>query len=86
MKWIIAALVIWLAWRVLRPSQRRVPSEDAAARALLGVGAGADADEIRAAHRRLAAAAHPDRGGDAAHAARLNAARDRLLTGLRGRG
>lgn len=45
---------------------------------LLGLQRGATADEIRAAHRRLMKSAHPDQGGSAERAARLNAARDRL--------
>ncbi|HKY81374.1 MAG TPA: J domain-containing protein [Sphingobium sp.] len=49
------------------------------ARALLGVPADADASEIRAAHRRLIASVHPDRGGTEALAAQINAARDLLL-------
>jgi len=36
-------------------------------------------EEIKAAHRRLMAAAHPDRGGSDWIAARLNQARDVLL-------
>ncbi|MFC4169418.1 J domain-containing protein [Teichococcus aestuarii] len=51
----------------------------AAALALLGLEEGADAAAIRAAHRRLMRAAHPDRGGSAALAAQLNRARDLLL-------
>ena len=52
---------------------------EAEARAALGVGADATAADIRAAHRRRIATAHPDRGGSADAAARLNAARDVLL-------
>ena len=51
----------------------------AKARALLGVTPQADAAEIRAAHRRLIASVHPDRGGTEALAAQINAARDLLL-------
>lgn len=51
----------------------------AKARALLGVTPEADAGEIRAAHRRLIASVHPDRGGTEALAAQINAARDLLL-------
>lgn len=51
------------------------------ARALLGVGPEATPEEIRAAHRVLIRTAHPDQGGSADLAARLNAARDRLLRG-----
>lgn len=49
------------------------------ARALLGVGHQASDEEIRAAHRRLIAQNHPDRGGSAAAASQINAARDILL-------
>lgn len=80
MKWIVAALLIWAAWHYLRP--RRGPAmgrDEAAARAVLGVPAHADADAIRAAHRRLLADAHPDRGGSADEARRINAARDLLV-------
>lgn len=55
-----------------------------AARALLGVSASASSDDIRAAHRRLITEAHPDRGGVADRAARLNAARDLLLQKSKG--
>ncbi len=49
---------------------------------VLGVAADADADAIRAAHRRLVARVHPDHGGSAELAARVNAARDLLLAEL----
>ncbi|MGE4321428.1 MAG: molecular chaperone DnaJ [Sphingobium sp.] len=55
------------------------------ARALLGLSADADADAIRAAHRRLIASVHPDRGGTEALAAQINAARDLLLAHRAGR-
>lgn len=51
----------------------------AKARALLGVAPDADAVTIRAAHRRLIASVHPDKGGTEALAAQINAARDLLL-------
>jgi hypothetical protein len=51
----------------------------AEAYALLGLPRDADPDAIRAAHRRLIASVHPDRGGTEALAARINAARDLLL-------
>ncbi len=64
-------------WRDAAP-----PALDrAAALALLGLGEGASEEAIRAAYRRAMRAAHPDAGGDAALAARLNAARDLLLGG-----
>lgn len=46
----------------------------AEARALLGVGADASADDVRRAYRRLARHAHPDAGGDAADFHRLQQA------------
>lgn len=49
------------------------------ARRVLGVAPGADAEAIRAAHRRLVARVHPDQGGSADLAQRVNAARDILL-------
>ncbi len=47
--------------------------------AVLGLAEGAKPEEIRAAHRRLMRAAHPDHGGSDWLAARLNEARDVLL-------
>lgn len=47
--------------------------------AVLGVEPGADADEINAAYKRLIQVAHPDRGGSAYLAARINQARAALL-------
>jgi DnaJ homolog subfamily C member 19 len=54
----------------------------AKARALLGVPTGASREEIIAAHRRLAALVHPDRGGSNDALREANAARDVLLTEL----
>lgn len=63
-----------------KPARPSSPGDEIAkARALLGVAANADAAEIRAAHRRLIASVHPDRGGTEALAAQINAARDLLL-------
>lgn len=52
------------------------------ARALLGVPAAASREEIIAAHRRLAALVHPDRGGSSDALREANAARDLLLGAL----
>ena len=52
---------------------------DAEARAILGVPADASPEAINAAWRRLMGRAHPDQGGTEGLAARVNAARDRLL-------
>ena len=82
MKYLLLALVAFAIWRFLlrRPKRRTlVDRNEAQARAVLGVGPDADADAIRAAHRRLVANVHPDRGGSAELARRVNAARDLLL-------
>ena len=52
------------------------------ARRVLGVGPDADPEAIRTAHRRLVAKVHPDQGGSAELAGRVNAARDILLAEL----
>jgi hypothetical protein len=62
-----------------KPPQYAADDAVAEASALLGLPRDADADAIRAAHRRLIASVHPDRGGTEALAARINAARDTLL-------
>lgn len=49
--------------------------------AVLGLAEGASADDIRAAHRRLIQRMHPDVGGTADLAARINRAKDVLLGG-----
>lgn len=57
------------------------PMSRAEALSVLGLGEGAQEAEIRAAHRRLMRAAHPDQGGSDWLASRLNEARDTLLGG-----
>ena len=80
-KLIFIALLLWGAWMVFRPKRKLPPIrvDDVEARAILGVGPDADEHAIRAAHRRLVSAVHPDRGGSADLARRINAARDVLL-------
>lgn len=68
-------------WREAPPPPAGGPMDRAEALAVLGLAEGADAAAIRAAHRRLMQAAHPDRGGSDWLAARLNQARDTLLRG-----
>jgi hypothetical protein len=79
------AALVWVlwprisAWRSAAPAQTAEDAGDAEARRALGVGPHATHDEIRAAYRARMAQAHPDRGGAHNEAARLTAARDRLL-------
>ena len=68
-------------WDYLRPAPTRSQAIFRA-RSLLNVSARADHKEIREAHRRLSAMAHPDRGGSKAQMQELNAARDLLLDEL----
>lgn len=82
---LVAVIVRWMTgrwpWSYLSPG---APRRDALkqARTLLGVPPVASAADIREAHRRKAAIAHPDRGGRTADLQELNAARDLLLAHL----
>jgi DnaJ-domain-containing protein 1 len=85
---LLAIVGVWLLLRAaMRPKQTRALPRlsEQEARAVLGVAPDADADTIRAAHRRLAAGVHPDRGGSDELARRVNAARDLLLRDSDGR-
>ncbi len=62
-----------------RADSRRGTMSAAEARETLGVAPDAAYDEIREAHRRLIQRAHPDRGGSAGLAQRINEARAVLL-------
>ncbi|MBT8426482.1 MAG: J domain-containing protein [Erythrobacter sp.] len=68
-------------WDYLRPAPTRSQAIFRA-RQLLNVSAKADHTEIREAHRRMSAMAHPDKGGSKAQMQELNAARDLLLDDL----
>jgi hypothetical protein len=79
----VPLLEAWLdraapGWRDA-PRATAAAMDRAEALAVLGLPEGATPAEVRAAHRRLMQAAHPDRGGSDWLAARLNEARDVLL-------
>ncbi|MDF3074896.1 MAG: DnaJ domain protein [Alphaproteobacteria bacterium] len=69
------------AWRQQqeRPQPARAGMSREEALEILGLPPQATADDIRAAHRRLMAQLHPDKGGSTYLAAKINQARDFLL-------
>jgi uncharacterized membrane protein len=82
--WLDRAHPDWREAAGAAPPPGRAPSGPMTreeALAVLGLASGAPEAEIRAAHRRLMRAAHPDQGGSDWLAARLNEARDVLLGG-----
>ncbi|WP_010545853.1 J domain-containing protein [Sphingomonas elodea] len=85
-KVLLVAALLYVLWRWLQPRPKIPPAPpprlgEGEARAILGVDGQAGPDEIRAAHRRLVSAVHPDRGGSAELTRRINLARDTLLRG-----
>lgn len=87
-QWLLGAIalggaVYWFERRRKSWSESLMPIDEA--RRLLEVPPDADAETIKAAHRRLIARVHPDSGGSAELSAKVNAARDALLAELRRR-
>ena len=78
-KLVLIALLVFAAWRFFNTRPKRITMDAIEARAVLGVPADADEPTIRAAHRRLLLAVHPDKGGSADLTRRINVARDTLL-------
>ena len=80
---VLAMLVCrWLLrqwpWDYLRSGGTRATAA-ARAQRLLGLAPGANRNDIIAAHKRLVAMVHPDRGGTNEQVHEANAARDLLL-------
>ncbi len=75
---LMSGSLLWAAYRRSRPAKLSMPVEDA--RKLLGVDESATLADIREAHRRLIQKVHPDTGGSAELANRVNVARDTLVT------
>ena len=76
---LMASSLLWAAWRRKPRAATAPPMPSDEARRLLGVPVDATLAEIREAHRRLIARVHPDAGGSAELATRVNAARDALV-------
>lgn len=74
---LMAGGLFWAAWRRKQLAQGSMTPADA--RKLLGVADDATLAEIREAHRRLITRVHPDSGGSAELANRVNVARDTLV-------
>ena len=76
---VVAALIYWMFRKqLIRPGT--MAAKEAAR--VLSVSEQAGADEIIAAHKKLITKVHPDAGGSAELAARVNQARDILLARL----
>lgn len=74
---LMSGALLWAAWRRVQLKTGSMSPEDA--RRLLGVSETATLTEIRDAHRRLIQRVHPDKGGSAELARRVNVARDTLV-------
>lgn len=83
---IAALLVLGFKWAMGRwPWEKKLSTRQQAmfnARKLLGVPANANKAEINAAHKRLVAMVHPDKGGSNRQVHEANDARDLLLDEL----
>ncbi|MDB5451469.1 MAG: dnaJ-class molecular chaperone [Caulobacteraceae bacterium] len=84
---VIIALCLTAVTRLPRQARAAAPEPSlgpitvSEAYAILDLQPGATREEIQTAYMRLMKLVHPDRGGGSGLAAKLNAARDRLLKG-----
>jgi hypothetical protein len=79
-----ALLEAYIVRRFDTPGARNAPARQGGmseeeALAILGLQRGASADEVQADYKRLMVKVHPDQGGSGWLAAKLNAARERLI-------
>lgn len=72
------ALIGTAVWLVMKKKPAAAMPRSEAAK-LLGLSTDASTESVLDAHRRLIAKVHPDAGGSAELAARINEARDTLL-------
>jgi CysZ protein len=80
-KIVFALALMALVWFLFLKPRRKLPNITEA-HAILGLGDGATVEDVKAAHRRLVAGVHPDKGGSAELTRRINDARDVLLRRL----
>jgi hypothetical protein len=85
LKLVLLLALVAGAWWWWQNGRKRPAMPPAEARALLGVGESATLADIREAHRRLIQKVHPDAGGSAELATRVNMARDALVAELQRR-
>lgn len=87
-KLLVIAGIIVLGWKLIvgrwpwEPKRSARAQAVSRARKLLGVSAAASRADVIAAHKRLVAMVHPDRGGTSDQVHEANAARDILLDQL----
>ncbi len=85
---LLIAAIVCLVYKMIAgrwPWQKKDSTRQQAisrARRLLGINANASREEIIAAHRRLVAMVHPDKGGSSEQVHEANAARDLLFDEL----
>ena len=86
---VLLVLGLWLVSVARLPRERKAAAPEPAldnisvseAYAILDLKPGCTREDVQAAYTRLMKLIHPDKGGGAGLAAKLNAARDRLLKG-----